>query len=124
LGCAEFRHDRPDANVSLQLRLDVPADAGLSEQALTVKAEGEGSQATLPVNVSLAKKLPTKLTVTSKLPSLRGSPKSNFEYTLSIKNDSGRNLVASLAAEAPSNFELYRIAASGGAGLRRSVPAA
>jgi hypothetical protein len=124
LGCAEFRHDRPDANVSLQLRLDVPADAGLSEQALTVKAEGEGSQATLPVNVSLAKKLPTKLTVTSKLPSLRGSPKSNFEYTLNIKNDSGRNLVASLAAEAPSNFELYRIAASGGAGLRRSVPAA
>jgi uncharacterized membrane protein len=43
--------------------------------------------------------------VTSKLPSLRGSPKSNFEYTLNIKNDSGRNLVASFAAEAPSNFE-------------------
>jgi uncharacterized membrane protein len=95
----------PDANVSLQLRLDVPADAGLSEQTLTMKAEGEGSQATLPLNVSLAKELPAKLAVTSKLPSLRGSPKSNFEYTLNIKNDSGRNLVASFAAEAPSNFE-------------------
>jgi len=58
-----------------------------------------------PVNVALAKELPAKLTVTSKLPSLRGSPKSNFEYTLNIKNDSGRNLVASFAAEAPSNFE-------------------
>src|SRR5665213_586269 len=31
----------PDANVSLQLRLDVPADAGLSAQTLTVKAEGQ-----------------------------------------------------------------------------------
>ena len=95
----------PDANVTLQLRLDVPANAGLSEQALTVKAEGQGSQAELPINVSLAKELPAKLTVTSKLPSLRGSSKSNFEFTLNIKNDSGRNLVASFAAQAPSNFE-------------------
>jgi uncharacterized repeat protein (TIGR01451 family) len=94
-----------DASVALQLRLDVPANANLSEQTLTVKAEGEGSQATLPLNVALAKELPAKLTVTSKLPSLRGSPKSNFEYTLTIKNDSGRNLVASFAAEAPPNFE-------------------
>ena len=62
-------------------------------------------RATLPVAVALAKELPAKLTVTSKLPSLRGSPKSNFEYTLTIKNDSGRNLVASFAAEAPTNFE-------------------
>ena len=95
----------PDASVALQLRLDVPVNADLSEQTLTVKAEGQGSQASLPVNVALAKELPAKLTVTSKLPSLRGSPKSNFEYTLNIKNDSGRNLVASFAAEAPSNFE-------------------
>jgi uncharacterized membrane protein len=95
----------PDASVALQLRLDVPANADLSEQTLAVKAEGQGSQATLPLNVALAKELPAKLTVTSKLPSLRGSPKSNFEYALNIKNDSGRNLVASFAAEAPSNFE-------------------
>jgi len=98
----------PDANVTLQLRLDVPANAGLSGQTLTVKAEGQGSQgsqAELPINVALAKELPAKLTVTSKLPSLRGSPKSNFEFTLNIKNDSGRNLIASFAAEAPSNFE-------------------
>jgi uncharacterized membrane protein len=95
----------PDASVPLQLRLEVPANADLSEQTLTVKAQGQGNQATLPLNVALAKELPAKLTVTSKLPSLRGSPKSNFEYTLNIKNDSGRNLVASFAAEAPGNFE-------------------
>jgi uncharacterized membrane protein len=59
----------------------------------------------LPVAVSLAKELPAKLTVKSKLPSLRGSPKSNFEYQLTIKNDSGRNLNVRFAAEAPPNFE-------------------
>jgi len=100
----------PDASVSLQLRLDVPKNADLSAQTLTVKAEGQGgnqgsNQASLPLAVSLAKELPAKLTVTTKLPELRGSPKSNFEYTLTIKNDAGRNLTASFAAEAPNNFE-------------------
>jgi uncharacterized membrane protein len=95
----------PDASVPLQLRLDIPAKASLNEQTLTIKAVGQDNQASLPVNVALAKELPAKLTVDSKLPELRGSPKSNFEYTLTIKNDSGRNLTASFAANAPANFE-------------------
>jgi uncharacterized membrane protein len=49
--------------------------------------------------------LPAKLSVETKLPSLRGSPKSSFEYTLTIKNDSGRNLTVSFAAGAPPNFD-------------------
>ena len=83
----------------------------MTAQALTVKAEGQGSnqqgsnQASLPLAISLAKELPAKLTLTTKLPELRGSPKSNFEYTLTIKNDSGRNLTTSFAAQAPENFE-------------------
>jgi len=95
----------PDSSVSLQLRLDVPAKSDLNAQTLTIKADGQGTSANLPLEVSLAKELPAKLTVTSQLPSLRGSPKSNFEYTLTIKNDSGRNLTASFAAQAPENFE-------------------
>jgi uncharacterized membrane protein len=96
----------PDNNVSLQLRLEVPAGSDLSAQTLTVKAEGQGSnQASLLLDVSLAKELPAKLTVSTKLPDLRGSPKSNFEYTLTIKNDSGRKLTPSFAADAPENFE-------------------
>jgi uncharacterized membrane protein len=95
----------PDNSVSLQLRLDVPANTGLGEQTLTVSAEGEGHHAELPIAVALAKELPAKLTVSSKLPSLKGSPKSSFDYSLNVKNDSGRKLVASFAAEAPPNFE-------------------
>jgi uncharacterized membrane protein len=96
----------PDNSVSLQLRLEVPKNAGLEAQTLTVKAEGQGdNKASLPLAVSLAKELPAKLALTTKLPELRGSPKSNFEYTLTIKNDSGRNLTTSFAAQAPNNFE-------------------
>ena len=95
----------PDKDVSLQLRLDVPADSKLDGQTLTIKAEGQSNQASLPIQVALAKELPAKLSVKAQLPSLRGSPKSNFEYTLSIKNDSGRDVTASFAAQAPENFE-------------------
>jgi uncharacterized membrane protein len=101
-----------DQSVSLQLRLDVPADAGISSKTLTVKAEGQGTKAegqgnnvNLPITVNLAKELPAKLTLSPQLPALRGTPKSSFDYTVSVKNDSGRNLTVSLAATAPRNFE-------------------
>jgi uncharacterized membrane protein len=95
----------PDSSVSLQLRLEVPANAALNAQTITVRAEGQGREVSLPINVGLAKELPAKLSVESKLPSLRGSAKSSFEYQLTIKNDSGRNLVTSFSAEAPRNFD-------------------
>jgi uncharacterized membrane protein len=94
-----------DSNVSLQLRLDVPADAGDGSHTLTVDARGQSINASLPITVTLAKELPAKLKVEPKLPALRGSAKSSFEYQLTIKNDSGRNLLASFAAAAPQNFE-------------------
>lgn len=94
-----------DQSVSLQLRLEVPADAVTASNTLTVKAQGQGTSYSLPVTVNLAKELPAKLTVTPSLPSLRGTPKSSFDYSISVKNDSGRNLTVSLAATAPRNFE-------------------
>ena len=60
---------------------------------------------TLPIAVSLAKDLPAKLTIKAQLPSLRGTSKSSFEFQIDVKNDSGRNLVVSLGAQAPQNFE-------------------
>ena len=94
-----------DQSVSLQLRLDVPADADTASKTLTVKAEGPGNNVSLPITINLAKELPAKLTLTPQLPALRGTPKSSFDYTVSVKNDSGRNLTVSLAATAPRFFE-------------------
>jgi uncharacterized membrane protein len=94
-----------DQSVSLQLRLDVPADADIASKTLTVKAEGQGNNVSLPITINLAKELPAKLTLSPQLPALRGTPKSSFDYTVSVKNDSGRNLTVSLAATAPRNFE-------------------
>ena len=95
-----------DASVSFDLRLDVPANASAdATQTLTVEAKGTSNNVSLPVAVSLAKELPAKLKVDTALPALRGTSKSSFEYQLTIKNDAGRNLLVSLAAAAPKNFE-------------------
>lgn len=92
-------------NVSLQLRLDVPAGAAMGTQNLTVTAKGGSTEVSLPVAVTLAKELPAKLTLEPQLPSLRGNARSSFEYQLNVKNDSGRNLVVGFAAAGPPNFE-------------------
>jgi uncharacterized membrane protein len=93
------------SSVSLDLRLDIPANATGSAQTLTVNAQGPNSSTSLPIAVTLAKELPAKLKVDTALPALRGTSKSSFEYQLTIKNDSGRNLTVSFAATAPKNFE-------------------
>jgi len=94
-----------NSNVPMELRLDVPKDAPMGTQTLTIEAKGTNTTATLPINVTLAKDLPAKLTLTPQLPELRGSSRSSFEYQLAIKNDSGKKLLISLAAQAPQNFD-------------------
>jgi len=94
-----------DDSVSLDLRLDVPKDAKIGSHTLTVSADGANTHIALPLAVTLAKELPAKLSVQPQLPDLRGSSRSSFDYTLTIKNDSGKKLLVSLAAEAPKNFD-------------------
>lgn len=94
-----------DDSVSFGLRLDVPKDAGAGAQTLTVSAQGEGQQVSLPLQVTLAKELPPKLALTTDLPELRGASSSDFEFTLHIKNDSGKKALVSLAADTPRNFD-------------------
>jgi uncharacterized membrane protein len=94
-----------DDSVSLDLRLDVPKDAHVGTHTLTINAQGNAAQVALPVQVTLAMELPAKLSVQPQLPELRGSTRSSFEYTLTVKNDSGKKLLVSLAADAPRNFD-------------------
>lgn len=94
-----------NSSVTLNLRIDVPKDAAIGTKTITVKADGNNAHVNLPLAVTLAKDLPAKLSLSPQLPALRGSSKSSFDYTLSIKNDSGKKLLVSLAAQAPPNFD-------------------
>jgi uncharacterized membrane protein len=94
-----------NSSVALELRLDVPKDAPMGTTNLTVNAQGSTANASLPVAVTLATDLPAKLALNPQLPELRGTSKSNFEFQLGIKNDSGKKVTVSLAAQAPQNFD-------------------
>jgi len=94
-----------DGSVSLQLRLDVPADAGAQPHTLTVSAQGPGQRLSLPIEIALSKELPARLSVETKLPALKGSAQSSFDYQFTIKNDSGKDLLVSMSAQAPRFFE-------------------
>ena len=94
-----------NASVPLELRLEVPKEAPVGTTNLTVNAKGSDSTASLPIAVTLATDLPSKLTLNPQLPELRGTSKSTFEFQLGIKNDSPKKVVVSLSATAPQNFE-------------------
>jgi uncharacterized repeat protein (TIGR01451 family) len=92
-------------SVSLQLRVDVPKDAKPGSQTITVRAKGATQSIDLPLTLTIASETPAKLTIKTKLPSLMGTPKSSFDYTLSVSNDSGKDLTVALSAQAPGNFQ-------------------
>src|SRR4051812_37152136 len=94
-----------NSSVALDLRLDIPKDAKIGSQTLTVTAQGGENKVELPLAISLATELPAKLSLQPQLPELRGSSKSSFDYQLTLKNDSGKRLVVSLASTAPPNFD-------------------
>jgi uncharacterized membrane protein len=92
-------------SVSLELRLDVPAEQKSGTFSLGVLAHGSNASASLPIQVTLGHELPAKLTLKPKLPSLKGTVRASFDYEFSVKNDSGKNLLVNLGAEAPPNFQ-------------------
>jgi len=94
-----------NASASFELRIDVPKEAPVGNTNLTVSAKRTTTEATLPIQVTLATDLPAKLSVSPQLPDLRGNSKSTFEFQIAIKNESGKKVLVGLSATAPQNFD-------------------
>ena len=93
-------------DVALQLRVDVPKDAKPSSNKILVSAKGPIAQSVeLPLTLTVGTEAPAKLSIKSRLPSLRGTPRSAFEYTVTVGNDSGKDLTVALSAQGPANFQ-------------------
>lgn len=93
-------------DVTVQVRVEVPKNAPPGSQTVVLSARGQlGQQASLPLTLTVGTEEPAKLSLKSRLPSLRGTPRSAFEYTLTIGNDSGKDLIVALAAQGPANFQ-------------------
>lgn len=94
-----------DSTLELQLRLEIPKADAQTHHTLVVHADSTDRHLSLPVDVTLATQLPAQLSVTPDLPQLTGSANTSFDYQLTVKNDSGQDVLASLAAQAPQYFD-------------------
>ena len=93
-------------SVSLQLRVEVPKDAKPGSHQVALSAKGARLQSVeLPLTLTVGTEAPAKLSLKSRLPSLRGTPRSSFEYTVTVGNDSGKDLTVALSAQGPANFQ-------------------
>ena len=89
---------------SLNLKLTIPADAKPGPYNLMLNAEGTDAKSQLPIAVDLAPPLATKITLTPKFPTLKGSPKTAFDFAVTAKNDSSADMLINLGADTPKGF--------------------
>ncbi len=95
----------PDSSQNLVLKLTPPKDAKSGSYNFTVDGKTTGQALDLPISLSLTAAEPAKVTVTPKLPALRGSPKSAFDFNVAVKNDGQTDQTFNLLAKAPAGFD-------------------
>ncbi|MEF2072357.1 NEW3 domain-containing protein [Consotaella aegiceratis] len=96
----------PDDSRSLDLKLTEPKTAKPGSYAFTVSAKTDAGQTlTLPVKMTLAEAEPAEVKVEPKLPALVGTPRSNFDFDLTITNSSAEDATFNLLAQTPPGFE-------------------
>jgi uncharacterized membrane protein len=93
-----------DGRASLSLKLTAPAATKPGPYKLTIDADSDGAKSSLPIAVDLAAPLAAKLTATAKFPELKGSPKSNFDFSVTVKNESANDMMVNLKTDAPEGF--------------------
>ena len=93
-----------DGHASLSLKLKIPAAAKPGDYKLVLHADGDSAKSDLPIAITLAAPLAAKLTATPKFPVLKGTPKSSFDFNVTVKNESASDMLVNLNADAPAGF--------------------
>lgn len=95
-----------DSSKSFTLKLTPPKNAKADTYAFKVIGKTDGRTLTLPIALTLTEPQAAKLTLDPKLPELRGSADTSFEFEADLKNDSLQDTVVNLAAQAPKGFQV------------------
>ena len=95
----------PGDTRSLTLKMTPASGAAAKTYALTLVGEADNQKLSVPISVTLAPPAPASLKLDAKLPALRGSASSNFDYDLTVKNDSPSDVTVNLAAQTPPGFD-------------------
>jgi uncharacterized membrane protein len=96
----------PAATTSVELRLDPPADVAPGDYQFEVQAAGSDQTTRFPLALTIKDKLPPRLTFTTDLPTIKGSPTTTFRYTASLQNQGAEDLTINLVGNTPDVFQL------------------
>jgi len=91
-----------DATADLQV--EPPIDVAAGTYKFTVVATGTGTKAELPVELKVEEKLPPKVSLTSDLPTLKGTPTTTFRFDVTLKNEGDLDLSVNLTADTQPQF--------------------
>jgi uncharacterized membrane protein len=94
----------PGDTRSLTLKMTPANGAAAKTYALTLVGDADAQKLSVPISVTLAPPAPASLKLEAKLPALRGSASSNFDYDLTVNNNSPTDVTVNLAAQTPPGF--------------------
>ncbi len=96
---------RPDQTVDLKLEVKPPKDAKPGTYEFKIAGTSAAQSFELPISLTLAEAAAAKLTLEPKLPALRGTPKSSFDFQVTATNDSKEDQLFNLLAQLPPGFQ-------------------
>ncbi len=93
----------PAGNATVELSVDVPADAPAGTTQITVSGSGGGS-ASLPLDIEVSEEAAGSVTMTTDIPSLRGTAGTTFPFTLTLHNDTTQDQTFAVNAIGPEGW--------------------
>ncbi|MCL4801456.1 MAG: hypothetical protein KJ025_17830 [Burkholderiales bacterium] len=96
----------PGDKATVKLRLEPSGDVTDGAHRFDVTASAAETRFTLPIELTIGASLPPKLTLKPELPALRGSPNTEFDYKVAIRNDGGDDATVRVDAAAPQGFRV------------------
>jgi uncharacterized membrane protein len=94
----------PGKDALVSLRVVVPDNVPGDTYRWTVTARGERVSAEFPLELTVAAKLPARLSLSVDLPTLRGAATTTFRYDATLKNEGDEETTVNLQASAPQGF--------------------
>jgi uncharacterized membrane protein len=96
---------QPDESQRLTVKITPPEGTKPGNYPFTVTGQADGQTLSLPINLTLSEAEQAQVVLDPKLPALRGSPNSKFDFQINVKNDSPHDEVFNLVASAPDGFQ-------------------
>lgn len=97
----------PDSSSNVQLWVIPSAAKKEAVYDFWVHATGEdGSSFSLPLTVSMGRQLPQRLALDTELPTIKGDPKSDFTFNVTLRNNSANETLIDLYADVPQGFQV------------------